>query len=60
MRLVFPHIEMTGESEAQIRRRAKILQRAMEKRFGKGEYPMQDAIHGVIDGLIEWSQGNPA
>ena len=58
--MTFDHIEMTGADKSEILRRARVLKRAMEKRFGKGSYSMQSAIDGVIDGLIEWNQGNPA
>lgn len=55
MRLTFKHIELTGASEAEVRRRARNIQRAMIKRFGDCE--MQSAVDAVIDGLIEWNQG---
>lgn len=54
----FNHSEMTGADKDEILRRARVLQRAMQKRFGKGTFSMQRAIDGVIDGLIEWNQGN--
>lgn len=55
--MTFKHIELTGADESEVRRRARVLQRAMQKRFGKGSFSMQSAIDGVIDGLIEWNQG---
>lgn len=53
----FDHAELTGADKNEILARARRLQRAMQKRFGKGTFSMQQAIDGVIDGLIEWNQG---
>ena len=58
--MTFKHIEMTGADKSEVLRRARVLKRAMEKRFGKGSFSTQQAVDGVIDGLIEWSKGNPA
>ncbi len=55
--MTFKHIELTTASKVEVRRRARVLKRAMEKRFGKGSFSTQEAIDGVIDGLIEFGQG---
>lgn len=55
--MTFNHIEQTGANKEEVLRRARTLKRAMEKRFGKGSFSTQEAVDGVIDGLIEWNQG---
>ena len=53
--MTFNHIELTGADQSEVLRRARTLKRAMQKRFGKGSFSTQEAIDGVIDGLIEWN-----
>ena len=57
--LTFAHMEQTGMTKMEILERAADLQRAMEKRFGKGEGgTLQSCVDAVIDGAIERNQGN--
>jgi hypothetical protein len=52
----FDHISYTGLTEAEALNRARIHQRYMNNRFGRGTVSLQEAVASVIDAAIEHAQ----
>lgn len=54
--LTFKYLDLTGLTQEEILRRAKIGLKETEKRFGKGIVTLQNEIDAYIDAAVEYAQ----